>query len=146
MRKLSFSLLAPVFTGRSFRLFVLLEHWIGVVVVSAVAIMSSAGSLPLKAARAYWCQLGQSAASPTPGSGVPSCLCTRPVLCCLADPMPRFNDPGCPGVQWCTCSWLVAEDHSLVPVWVPVTWLSSLVQLLPQGKASVSSIVTSRLF
>lgn len=74
MRKLLISLVAPVFTGRSFRLFVLLEHCVGVVVVSAVAIISSAGSLSLKAARAYPCQLGQSAASPASGSGVPSCL------------------------------------------------------------------------
>lgn len=50
MRKLLFSLVAPVFTSSSFRLFVLLQHRV-VVVVRAVAIISSAGSLSLKAAR-----------------------------------------------------------------------------------------------
>lgn len=90
MRKL-FSLVALVFTGSSFRLCVLLQHRVRVVVVSAAAIIRSAGTLSLKAARAYQCQVEQSAATPAPGSGVLFCFVHRPVLCCLADPMPQIQ-------------------------------------------------------
>lgn len=110
MGKLFFSLVAPVFTGSCFRLFVLLQHRVGVVLVSAVAIMSSAGSLTLKAARVYWCQLGQSAASPAPGSGVPFCLVHK--SCTMLFGWSQATD----SMQWHSCSWLVVEAHSLVPV------------------------------
>lgn len=97
MVKVFFSLVAPVFTGSSFRLFVLLQHRVGVVYVRTVAIISSAGSVSLKAAGVYRCQLGQSTASPAPGSGVPFCLVHE--SCIVLIPCHRFNDPGCPGGQ-----------------------------------------------
>lgn len=133
MRKLLLAWVAPVFTGSSFRLFALSQHRVGVVLVSAVATISSAASLTLKAARVYWCQLEQSAASPAPSSGVPFCLVHKSCPW-LMIPCHRFGDLGCPGVQWCTCSWLGAEAHSLVPGWAPWLVCPLWFSCCPKGK------------